>query len=181
MRMGKNLRQMTLGALFTALMAVCAWLTVPFVVPFTMQTFALFAALNLLGWRGTLGSLAAYFLLGAIGLPVFSGFSGGIAHLIGPTGGYMLGFAVSALVYGGVERALGRGRRARITGMLAGLLACYAFGTAWFMLVYTGSPGGVNLAAALSWCVLPYIVPDLIKMALALLLSERIEKAVSLR
>ena len=69
---------MILCALFAALMAVCSWITIPYVVPFTMQTFAVFVALDLLGWRGTLITVLVYMALGAVGLPVFSGFSGGV-------------------------------------------------------------------------------------------------------
>ena len=83
----KGLKGMILCALFAALMAVCSWITIPYVVPFTMQTFAVFVALDLLGWRGTLITVLVYMALGAVGLPVFSGFSGGVSHLIGPTGG----------------------------------------------------------------------------------------------
>lgn len=178
MQARNNVRKMILQALFAALMTVCAWMSVPLAVPFTMQTFALFAALNLLGGRGTLACLAVYYLMGAVGLPVFSGFSGGLVHLIGPTGGYMLGFAVTALIYDAAVRHLGAGRRVRFIAMLVGLLACYAFGTAWFMAVYAARQSAVTLGAALSLCVLPYVLPDLVKLVLALMLSERISKAV---
>ena len=92
-------RDLTLIALFAALIAICAWLTVPMPdVPFTMQTFGVFAALLLLGGkRGTL-SILLYLLLGAAGLPVFSGFRGGIGSLLGTTGGYLVGFFFSYLV-----------------------------------------------------------------------------------
>lgn len=173
-----NTRTMILAALFAALMAICAWMTIPLAVPFTMQTFALFAALNLLGGRGTLVCLAVYWLMGIVGLPVFSGFSGGIAHLIGPTGGYMLGFAVTALIYDAAVRLLGRSRRVRFAAMLLGLLACYAFGTAWFMAVYAARQSAVTLFAALSVCVLPYVIPDLVKLVLAMALSKRIARLV---
>lgn len=93
---------LTYVALMAALMAVCAWITIPVgPVPFTMQTFAVFAALGLLGGkRGTL-AVVVYLLLGLVGLPVFAGFSSGAAALLGPTGGFLLGFLASALVYWG--------------------------------------------------------------------------------
>lgn len=94
---------LTYVALMAALMAVCAWITIPVgPVPFTMQTFAVFAALGLLGGkRGTL-AVVVYLLLGLVGLPVFAGFSSGAAALLGPTGGFLVGFLASALVYWGV-------------------------------------------------------------------------------
>ena len=85
---------LVLIALFAALMALCAWVTVPYAVPFTMQTFGVFLALLLLGGkRGTI-CMAVYLLLGAVGLPVFSGFRGGVGALVGSTGGYLVGFIV---------------------------------------------------------------------------------------
>ena len=78
-------------ALFTALMAVCAWITIPFAVPFTMQTFAVMLAAAVLGTRRALLSLILYLALGTVGIPVFSGFTGGFGVLAGPTGGYLIG------------------------------------------------------------------------------------------
>ena len=100
---------LTYVALMAALMAVCAWITIPVgPVPFTMQTFAVFAALGLLGGkRGTL-AVVVYLLLGLVGLPVFAGFSSGAAALLGPTGGFLVGFLASALVYWGVTAKWGK-------------------------------------------------------------------------
>ena len=108
-------RQLAATALMAALLALCAWLTIPTVVPFTMQTFGIFLAVGLLG--GKLGSLAVgvYLLLGIVGLPVFSGFSGGIGTLAGVTGGYLLGFLLIALVMWLAERLFGTGTAAVIS------------------------------------------------------------------
>jgi len=172
-------RDLVLIALFAALIALCAWITIPSIVPFTMQTFAVFMAVNLLGGkRGTLAVLV-YILLGAVGLPVFSGFGGGAGVLFGKTGGYIIGFLASALTMWGVYQIGGRGWIARAAAMLAGLLVCYAFGTAWFMNVYMRTNGPVTLMAVLSWCVIPYILPDLVKISLALYLSSRIERRIT--
>ena len=176
----KGLKGMILCALFAALMAVCSWITIPYVVPFTMQTFAVFVALDLLGWRGTLITVLVYMALGAVGLPVFSGFSGGVSHLIGPTGGYIVGFAAMAAVYGLTVHFAGESRKAKILGMALGLIACYAFGTAWFMVVYAQSTGAIGLGTALSWCVIPFVIPDACKIAVALVLTRRIRAHVHL-
>ena len=94
-------------AIFTALMAVCSWISIPTAIPFTLQTMAVFLAVGLLGGkRGTL-AVTAYVLLGAVGAPVFANFSGGIGILLGQTGGYILGFIGSALVIWAMERFLG--------------------------------------------------------------------------
>ena len=90
---------LTYMAVCAALIAICAWITVPAAVPFTLQTFAIFFVLSLLGGkRGTIAILV-YILLGAVGLPVFSGFNGGLGALLGTTGGYIFGFLFIGLIF----------------------------------------------------------------------------------
>lgn len=167
-------------ALMVALMAICAWITLPIgPVPFTMQTFAVFAALGLLGGRrGTL-AVVVYLLLGAVGLPVFSGFNSGLSALLGPTGGYLVGFLVSALLYWAITARLGTGRKVLLPTMILALVVCYAFGTFWFLQVYTGGGEKGTLLGALALCVFPYILPDLVKIALALILTRRVGKHIA--
>ena len=169
---------LTYTAIAAALIAVCSWISIPAAVPFTMQTFGVFFALSLLGWkRGTLAVLV-YVLLGAAGLPVFAGFSSGAGVLLGSTGGYILGFLLSGPAYGLTVGILGKKTRTEILGLAAGLVLCYAAGTAWFMVVHARDSGPAGLGAVLSWCVIPFILPDLAKMALALFLAARIRPAL---
>lgn len=173
-----NARQLAATGLMAALLALCAWLTIPTVVPFTMQTFGIFLAVGLLG--GRLGSLAVgvYLLLGVVGLPVFSGFSGGLGSLAGVTGGYLLGFLLIALVMWLGERLLGTGTAVFVLSGLVGLAVCYAFGTGWFLLLYTRANGPVELWTVLWSCVLPFIIPDICKLALALVLRQRLRRVL---
>ena len=163
-------------ALFTVLLAVCAWITVPLTVPFTLQTFGVFAALGARGGRGGTYPVAAYLLLGLAGLPVFSGFRGGPGVLLGTTGGYILGFLASALLYWAVTARFGSRPGVMAAGMVLGLVVCYGFGTAWFLAAYARTTGPVGLWTALGMCVFPFIVPDLAKLALALALSRRLAR-----
>lgn len=173
-----NTYDIALIALFAAIMAVCSWIMIPATVPFTMQTFGVFLAAGLLGGkRGTI-SIMVYLLLGAAGLPVFSGFTGGIGHILGPTGGYIAGFILTALIMWLFERLFGKGTRVLAASMAAGLIICYAFGTAWFISIYTKNTGEIGLATALSWCVVPYIIPDVLKIILALMLTKRLRPFV---
>ena len=173
-----KIRDMALIAVFAAVITVCAWISIPAAVPFTLQTFAVFLAVGLLGGkRGTI-AVAVYILLGAVGVPVFSGFNGGLGALLGVTGGYILGFLAAALVMWGLTSVLGGSVPALAFSMAVGLLACYALGTAWFMAVYARTHGAVTLLAVLSKCVFPFILPDLIKIGLALLLTMRLKKLV---
>lgn len=170
-------------ALCVALLSVCAWITIPLPPPFvqfTMQTFAVFFAVILLGERRSTLALIAYVLLGLIGVPVFSGFKAAPA-LFGPTGGYIVGFFfipacvfIFKMIFGGGDGKL----FATIVGCVVGLLVCYAFGTAWFMVLYTRSNGSLTLFAALSMCVFPYVLPDGLKLALAIFLARRVKKLI---
>ena len=159
-------RKLTRCALFAAMMALCAWIGLPLGhTVFTMQTFGVLLALGVLGGkRGTI-SILCYLLLGAAGLPVFSGFRGGIGAILGPTGGYLWGFLATGLVFWLLEKW------SRPLAMAAGIAVCYACGTIWYM-TYTGGA----LAAVLAQTVLPYLIPDALKLVLALRLTKRLKK-----
>ena len=170
-----NAKTLTYTALGAALMVVCSLISIPAAVPFTLQTFGVFVILIILGgFEGSL-SIALYILLGLIGLPVFSGGRGGPSALFGPTGGYILGFLLTGLCCILYER-FGKGKPVpQVISLLAGLVLCYAFGTAWFIRVYTGD---ITVAGALSMCVWPFILPDLLKLALAVIVGRRVRKAL---
>ncbi|MBP3209150.1 MAG: biotin transporter BioY [Oscillospiraceae bacterium] len=170
-----DLTYMAVGA---ALTAVCSWISIPSTVPFTLQTFAVFCVLSLLGGKRGTVSIVIYILLGAVGMPVFAGFTGGIGILLGTTGGYIIGFILMGLLFWLAERFFGNALPVRIVSMLAGLLVCYAFGTGWFLWVYARQSGAIGIGTALSWCVLPFILPDLAKMALAVGIAGRVKKFI---
>ncbi len=165
----KPIKNMTLAALFAALTAVCAWISIPVGdVAFTMQTFAVFLTLGLLGGKWGAVSILIYLLLGAAGMPVFSGFRGGIGALVGVTGGYLWGFLAAALIYWVLERF------GKLPAMVAGQAVCYLCGSLWFA-VYSG--GGMGLI--LLRCVVPYLIPDGVKIGLAYTLSRRLARHLS--
>jgi len=172
-----TVRDLTHCALFTVLLAVSSWISVPAPVPFTLQTFAVFAAILTLGARlGTL-SIAAWILLGAAGAPVFSNFTGGLGVLLGASGGYILGFLPAALICRAGEKLQSRMRAAFVLSLAAALIAIYAVGTAWFMYIYAGG-SGASLAAALGTCVVPFIIPDIVKILLAYALSSTLRRHI---
>lgn len=165
--------------IFTALIAICSWISIPTLVPFTLQTFAVFLAVAILGGkRGTL-AVAVYVLLGAIGVPVFAEFTGGIDIILRNTGGYIIGFIFSALIMWLMEGLFGRKIWVQGISMMLGLLACYAIGTAWFMFIYMRDTGAIGLSTVLGWCVIPFIIPDAVKIALALMLSNILKKPLA--
>ena len=171
-------RTHTLDLVYTsmgvALIAVCSWITIPMTVPFTLQTFAVFAVLLMLGGKRGIMATFIYVLMGAVGIPVFSGFTGGIGILLGNTGGYIIAFILIGLIYMAAIKMFGKKILVEIIALVLGLIVCYVFGTAWFMFIYLRETGEVGLYTVLTWCVFPFIIPDLVKMAMAFVLSKRV-------
>ena len=160
---------MVLCSLLAALTAICAWIAIPLPgISFTMQTFAVLLTLGLLGGRWGSVSILLYLLLGIVGLPVFTGFRGGAAALLDPTGGVLWGFLACGLTYWAAEK-LGK-----LPAMVAGMMVCYICGSWWFSLY-----AGVSMGAAAMACVLPWLIPDGIKLALAYSMAKRIGRNVT--
>ena len=177
-RGGQGLASLLRIALFSAVIAVCALISIPSPVPFTLQTFGVFLAVLMLGGRD--GSLAVllYILLGAVGLPVFSGFTGGMGALFGTGGGYILGFLAAACVLWLGEALLGKGAVARILASVSALLLLYTVGTLWFVAVYTKTHTVNGLLSVLLLCVIPYVIPDALKITLAFLVTKRLTRTI---
>ncbi len=166
-----DLAYMALGAV---MISICSWISIPTIIPFTMQTFAVFFVLSVLGGkRGTL-TIIVYILLGVIGIPVFAQFTSGLGVLLGSTGGYIVGFVFMGLAYWLITGLFGKKPYTEIFAMLIGLVVLYSFGTAWFMIIYAQTNETIGLAMVLAWCVIPFIIPDLIKLVLALTFARRI-------
>ena len=174
-----SLRSMAFTAVMAAVICVAAPFSVPMplLVPISLATFAVYLAGALLGAERASLAVIIYILIGAVGLPVFSGFSGGFAKLFGVTGGYIFGYIPCAFLTG-LFADLSAGRKwLPPVGMVAGTAACYLLGTAWFMF-----SSGSDLRAALAACVLPFLAGDAIKIiaasAVAFVLKPRIDKAL---
>lgn len=165
------IRNLTRCALCTALLCLCSWIAIPLPgISITMQTFGLFLTLLLLGGAQGALTILAYLLLGCAGLPVFTGFQGGIGVLLGPTGGYLLGFLICALISWGTKS-----RIPLSLSLFLGLLGCYVCGTCWYALGYLHS-GIHGIPAALMTCVLPYVIPDTVKLLLASRLHHHLRR-----
>lgn len=168
-------KTLILTGLFTALTAIGSMISIPLPfspVPINLATLSVFLAGSLLGAKGGAISQLVYVFLGAIGLPVFHSFTGGLNILVGPTGGYLIGYIVAAYLVGRLTSQK-RGNPSTFvlaSGFLAGLLACYALGTLWFMFV-----AGANLWSALLLCVIPFLPGDGIKIVVAILLVRKLK------
>ncbi len=167
-------------AMMTSLIAVCSWISIPSAVPFTLQTFAVFCSVSLIGGRRSLLAILSYLLIGAVGVPVFAGFTGGISRLFDSTGGYMIGFIFTALIYWASEKLPVRNTIISVSAMLIGLAAMYISGTVWFILIYIGESKAITLAQSLKWCIVPFIIPDIIKLTLSLMITKRLRKHITL-
>lgn len=168
-------------SLFTTLLAVCAWIYIPMTIPFTMQTFAVFLAMFVLGGKKGTIVIFIYLITGLIGVPVFSGGTAGPAILFGPTGGYMIGWIFLGMIYYWYEKVVDKfvkkpERKIQILVLLAGMMVCYIFGTLWFINIYAKDSS--DFIAAFSICVFPFIIPDAVKLALAYTVSKRIKKYI---
>ena len=157
-------------AIFSALLCICAWISVPLGnFSFTMQSFALLLALFVLGGKGATISASVYLLLGAVGLPVFSGFRGGFGMLLGVTGGYLWGFLLASIVFWGITAIFGE--KSKFSAGIAAMICVYLCGTIWFMVYAPGA-----LLPILAQSVLPYLIPDTVKFLLAFSLSGKLKK-----
>lgn len=173
-----SIHGMALIALMAAAMCVIAPWSVPVgPVPLSLATLAVYLCVYLLGWKRGTASVLVYILLGAAGMPVFASFKGGLGVVLGPTGGYIMGYLPLAILSGiAVEGS--RSRWVHLLGMALGTAALYTLGTAWFCF-----QGGYSLETALAKCVWIFIPGDLVKMAAALavgpLIRGRLERVVT--
>jgi biotin transport system substrate-specific component len=168
----KGTQRLTLSALLCALCAVLSQIQIPLPpVPISLSLLAVHLCGALLGSRWGAAAVGCYVALGAVGVPVYAGFSGGVSVLFGPTGGFLFGYILCAWISGRLTARLGFSRRGLLIAMAAGTLSCYTLGTAWFMLV-TGS----GLSASLTACVFPFIPGDVLKAVLAAALCLRLQK-----
>ena len=180
-RSGANTKMMILAALFAALIAVCSQIVIPLApVPINLASLAVFLAAGFLGTKyGTISTIV-YVLLGVVGVPVFAGFKGGPGVIVGPTGGYIIGYIVAAFVCGIMlerlcERKGGGYTYPRIAvSLAAGLFFCYLLGTAWFFVISGWTIGKILMA-----CVIVFLPGDALKIALASILIKKARPAVS--
>jgi biotin transport system substrate-specific component len=178
---------MVLIAISAALITVCSWISIPLgPVPFTLQTMGILAVMLTCGGRRGTIAILVYLAMGACGLPVFAGFKGGIASLAGPTGGFLIGFIIAALVFWLLEKLIfGKLMNSTVKTWIFGALnslvfeiVLYTVGVIWFMTVYEAQTGPVGFVTVMTMCVIPFIIPDAVKLIAAVLIGERAGKLV---
>lgn len=169
-----QLKRMVYAALMAALTAAGAYIAIPIgPVPIVLQNLFVMLAGLLLGGRWGLTSVGVYLLAGAMGLPVFAGGTGGVGKFVGPTGGYLLGFAAAAYLVGVISER-GRGRVAiDILAMLAGTVVLYAFGVSWLKVVT-----GMSVSTALAVGMVPFLIGDALKIAAAIPIARALRPMI---
>lgn len=168
-RYTKYARDIATVPMCASLIIISSWISIPLPVSFTLQTLAIFTVCLLFDLKISFTSVFLYVLIGVVGLPVFSGFGAGISSIIGPTGGFILSFLLFPFLIGLIKK------RSYVLAMSVCTLVCYIIGTLWFYFVY-GADGNASFISILSICVLPFIVTDIFKIALAYFICKRLSK-----
>ncbi len=170
-RMAKT-QKLLLAGLFAALTGVCSWINIPLPftpIPVNLALVGPAMAGLVLGWRYSMLSQVIYILMGAIGIPVFAGFTAGAGHIIGPTGGFLFGYILCAAICGLPSRL--KNIPHRILLMICGFAACYICGLIWFMISMEST-----LLAGFTACVLPFLPGDAVKITLVAILSKYLHR-----
>ena len=174
-------RNLVLCAMCAAITCILAPISVPIgPVPISLCTFAVMLAGVLLGAKFGFISQLIYVLLGAVGVPVFAGYSAGVSCIAGMTGGYIVAYPILALLTGLLYWKFGKNKSGKLRvlwmllAMAIGTVVLYAFGTAWFCAV-----SGTGAAAAMGMCVIPFLPGDILKMIVVVLISLPLEKAIA--
>lgn len=168
-------KDLTICAFSAAIIALCAWISIPMGIPFTLQTFAIFFICGAFGAKRGSIAMLIYLLLGSIGFPVFSNFRGGLSVLFGTTGGYIFGFLAGTLILWGLQHWWKANTIRYFISCCIALFVCYLCGTLWFLFLSMQSAQPLTISAILMMCVLPFILPDLFKIWIAILLLYRLK------
>lgn len=166
----EKLRLMVLASLMAALTAVGAYIYIPIgPVPVVLTNLFVFLAGLLLGSRWGLAGIAIYLMIGAMGLPVFAGGKGGLAHFFGPTGGYLVGFAVAAWVVGLISERVRKSIFHDVLSVSAGALAIYGVGIPWLKWMT-----GMSWSRSFWVGMVPFVLGDILKASGAVMLARAI-------
>lgn len=165
-----------LCGLMAAIMCILAPMSIPMTVPVTLGTFVVFVMTYIMNYKYCLVSCIIYILLGMVGLPVYSGFTGGLGKIIGPTGGYILGYLCIALISGYINEKYPNKKGVQVLGMVLGLSICYAFGTLWFAYQQN-----ISIEEAMVICVFPFVIGDVCKIICAVIVGNILRKRINIR
>lgn len=178
-RRKNRIYSMILTGFFATLMCIGAWVHFPFAVPVTMQTFVAMCSLGLLGCRRTFYMLGIYIMLGSAGLPVFSGFTGGIGALAGPTAGFIWGFLLGVPVFYLTEKCMKDSSYKIYIGYIIYIIIHYIPGALWYTYFTAKTISISGVIAASSITVLPFVIPDAVKVFLSVFIVKRLKPVLN--
>lgn len=165
-------QQLCFIALMAGVMCLLGPLSIPIgPVPISVMTLLIYLSVYILGMKMGTISCVIYLMLGFVGLPVFAGYTGGAGKLLGPTGGYLVGYIFLTLLSGFLMEKMAYRRIWCLLATIAGTAVLYVFGTAWFVVLMDCSIG-----YALSMCVVPFLIGDLAKIVLAELVGQEVRR-----
>ncbi len=164
---------MSLISMCVAIISLFSWIYIPFTVNFTLQTLAIFVICAVFKLKVSIFSVLIYILLGACGLPIFSGFGAGFGTLVGPTGGYIFSFMTFPFIINLFILKKRNSLLRKILGMAVSIVCSYTIGTLWYYLAF-GMGTDINFLQLLGICVLPFIIPDILKIIIAVIISQRL-------
>ena len=171
-----SVRKMAIIALMTAVLCILAPISIPLFispVPISLGVLAIYLTAYVLSPLDATISVIIFILLGTFGLPVFSGYSGGLSKLVGPTGGYIIGFLFTVYI-SSLFIHMKKGIIFDVIGMITGLVLCYILGTIWFSYQQ-----GKGFIASLLLCVVPFLIGDAIKIIVAVILGTQLNKRLT--
>ncbi len=169
----KTIHQITLISISIAIITLCAWISIPFIVPVTLQLLAVFLIAGCFPLKISLSAVIFYLLLGSIGAPVFSGFNGGFSAFLGASGGFLIGFIPSVIIISLFRSFYTKKALVYVAAMLVSLILCYTLGCLWYIYVFAYQ-AQASLLSALTICVFPFIFFDIVKIFLAALVQKKL-------
>ena len=176
--MKSRINDIVLISLSTILITISAWIEIPFIVPFTLQILAIFIITGLFKFRVSFLSVVIYIIMGIIGIPVFSGFQGGIGVLMTYTGGFLLGFIFIPIVYNIINKVIINKNFSLVISFIISLIIIYLIGSIWFYIVYTNKNNNVNFIDCIVISVLPFIIPDVFKLFISIILINKLSNII---
>lgn len=170
-----KLKKLTLIAIFAAIMCVCAVISLPLVVPITLQTLFLCLSVGLLGTKRAVAVVLVYIFMGLLGLPVFAGLQGGVGALFSNTGGYIIGFLPFVFIKGLTQKLFKNRFFSAFVSSILGFIGLYIIGSIWFCIVYYKEITFTLYISSLVFSVLPFILPDILKALISAIIEKRLK------
>lgn len=172
-----HIKKITEIALFVSVITICSWISIPLIIPITLQTLIIFLVIHISDFKTSMISVIIYIILGLIGVPVFSFFKSGLASILGPTGGFIIGF-IPLTFFSSLLTEKHKGNKIFcLLVYLFGLLLLYTIGSLWYYFVYSKD----SISSILLICVIPFIIPDIIKIVLAIYIGSTFIKMIKKR